>query len=264
MNRDPHNPDDALVQLDGVTRRFRTRAGVVTALDGVDLRVERGTIQGVIGFSGAGKSTLVRCLNALERPDEGRVRIAGDDLASLRGAALRRARGRIGMIHQTFALLHSRTAAGNVALPLELQGEDDAATRDRVAELLQWVGLNDKADAHPAQLSGGQKQRVGIARALAARPDLLLCDEATSALDPETTASILRLLRLVRDEFGLTVLLVTHEMEAVRSTCDRVAVLDEGRIVEEGATAEVLARPRSAAARRLLGRSEDRPVAAAG
>lgn len=243
----------AALRLERVTKRYRGSGGELVALAGVDLSVPKGTIQGVIGFSGAGKSTLVRCINALERPDVGRVVVDGLDLARLRGGALRRARQRIGTIYQNFHLLHSRTAAANVALPLELLGWKRPAILERVAELLDWVGLEDKAGAYPAQLSGGQKQRVAIARALAGRPDVLLCDEATSALDPETTASILRLLARVRDEFGVTVLLVTHEMDAVRSLADRVAVLEGGRIVEEGPAREVLRQPRSRAAQRLLG-----------
>jgi D-methionine transport system ATP-binding protein len=254
------------MQLDAVTKDFPSPGGTVRALDGVDLSVGAGTIQGVIGFSGAGKSTLVRCLNALERPDSGRVLISGVDLTRLRGRELRQARHRIGTIYQNFHLLHSRTALGNVALPLELLGWKRSASRERATQLLDWVGLADRLASHPAQLSGGQRQRVAIARALAAQPAVLLCDEATSALDPETTASILRLIAQVRDEFGVTVILVTHEMDAVRSICDRVAVLDEGRIAEEGPVRSVLHDPQSAAGRRLLGQRQperhayDRPT----
>jgi D-methionine transport system ATP-binding protein len=243
---------DEVVRLEGVHRTYAAAGGPVQALRGVDLRVARGTIQGIIGFSGAGKSTLVRCLALLEAPDAGRVWIAGTEAASLRAAALRDARRRIGIVFQQYNLLRSRTVAQNVALPLELAGTPAAETRARVAELLRWVGLGDRADSYPAQLSGGQRQRVAVARALAPRPDVLLTDEPTSALDPETTRSVLALLRRVRDELGVTILLVTHEMASVRAVCDRVAVLDAGRIVEEGPTREVLAGPRSDAARRLL------------
>jgi D-methionine transport system ATP-binding protein len=243
-----------VMQLDAVVKAFTGTAGRTLALNGVNLSIPRGTIQGIIGFSGAGKSTLVRCINALERPDSGHVRINGVDLTRLRGRELRQARHRIGTIYQNFHLLHSRTALGNVALPLELLGWKRSDIRERATQLLDWVGLADKLPNYPAQLSGGQRQRVAIARALAAQPDVLLCDEATSALDPETTASILQLIAQVRDEFNVTVVLVTHEMEAVRSICDRVAVIDEGRIVEEGPAQRVLHDPQSTAGQRLLGR----------
>lgn len=250
------------LQLEGVVKRFRSRAGESVALDGVDLVVPQGTIQGIIGFSGAGKSTLVRCINGLERPDSGSVVVDGVDLAGLRRRELRAAQKRIGTIYQSFHLLHSRTAERNVALPLELAGWKRPEIRERVAELLDWVGLAEKFASYPAQLSGGQRQRVAIARALAAQPNVLLCDEATSALDPETTASILRLIARVREEFNLTVILVTHQIDAVRSICDRVAVIDEGRIVEEGPTHEVLGNPQSPAARRLLTRGDGEEVGA--
>ncbi len=243
---------DAVLHLDGVVKRYRTRGGRIVALDGVDLSVPRGVIQGVIGFSGAGKSTLVRCLTALERPDEGRVRIGGVDLARLLGRELREARRGIGTIYQGFQLLGSRTAAANVALPLELAGVGWSQRSERALELLDWVGLSGREGSYPAQLSGGQRQRVAIARALAPRPSVLLCDEPMSALDAETTSSILRLLRRVRDELKLTVLLITHELPAVQAICERVAVLDAGKVVEEGPTAAVFDDPRSDAARRLL------------
>lgn len=242
----------AVLELAGVVRTYKTRDGHVEALAGVDLNVGKGVIQGVIGFSGAGKSTLVRCLTALERPDSGKVSINGQDLAKLRGAKLRHARRDIGTIYQGFQLLSSRTALGNIALPLELAGWPRHERRRRALELLEWVGLADRAGSYPAQLSGGQRQRVAIARALAARPSVLLCDEPTSALDPDTTAAILQLLRRVRDEFDLTVLLITHDLPTVRAVCERVAVLEAGTVVEEGRTDQVFARPNSAAGQRLL------------
>ncbi|WP_304173734.1 methionine ABC transporter ATP-binding protein [Limnochorda pilosa] len=247
-----------VVRLQGVHKGFETENGRIEALRGIDLEVRAGEIYGVIGVSGAGKSTLVRCVNRLERPDAGRVEVDGVDLTSLEGAELRRMRQRIGMVFQHFNLLRSRTVAGNVALPLEIAGRPRAEIRQRVQELLEWVGLADRWASYPSELSGGQKQRVGIARALANRPRLLLCDEPTSALDPETTASVLDLLKRVRDEMGVTILVITHQMSVVRAICDRVAVVEAGRVVEEGPTSEVLVRPQSEAARRLLGRSGPR------
>lgn len=245
-----------VLQLDNVAKGFNTKGARVRALDGVNLTVHEGVIQGVIGFSGAGKSTLVRCLTALERPDSGRVAVNGLDLASLRGSALRDARRRIGTIYQGFQLLTSRTALSNVALPLELAGTNRPARLERARELLDWVGLAGREGSYPAQLSGGQRQRVAIARALAANPSVLLCDEPTSALDAETTDSILRLLQRIRDEFNLTVLLITHELSAVQAICERVAVLDAGVVVEEGPTDVVFSNPQSQAGRRLLRREE--------
>lgn len=243
------DPDTApIVELREVTRRF---SGAV-ALDGVSLSVRRGQVLGLIGRSGAGKSTLIRCLNGLDRPQAGRVIIAGQDITDLDEAALQPVRQRIGMVFQHFNLLSSRTAAENVALPLKIAGRGAAERRRRALELLDLVGLADKGDRYPAQLSGGQKQRVGIARALAADPVLLLSDEATSALDPETTQAILDLLRRVNRDLGLTILLITHEMEVVRQIADRVAVLDGGRIVEEGPVARVLASPQAEITRRLV------------
>ncbi|GLW11368.1 methionine import ATP-binding protein MetN [Microtetraspora sp. NBRC 13810] len=217
----------------------------MVALDGVDLDVREGEIFGVLGQSGAGKSTLLRCVNLLERPTSGVVTVDGQDLTGLGGAELRRARQRIGMIHQHFALLSSRTVAANVAFPLEVAKVPRADRRARVAELLELVGLADKADAYPAQLSGGQKQRVGIARALAGRPKVLLSDEATSALDPGTTQSILALLRRLNADLGLTILLITHEMQVIKSVCDSAAVMGAGRVLESGRVHDLIARPGS-------------------
>ncbi|SFQ10636.1 D-methionine transport system ATP-binding protein [Actinomadura madurae] len=224
----------------------------MTAVDGVDLAVAEGEVFGVLGRSGAGKSTLLRCVNLLERPDEGRIVVDGRDLLALRGGELRRARQGIGMIHQHFGLLGSRTVAGNVAFPLEVMGVPRAERARRVAELLDLVGLTEHARAHPAQISGGQKQRVGIARALAGRPKVLLSDEATSALDPETTASILELLRDLNRRLGLTVLLITHEMDVVKRICDSAAVMRDGRLTESGPVRGLLARPGSELARGLF------------
>ena len=243
-----------LVLLDHLRKSFTTPAGTrMAALDDVSLSVEPGRIFGVIGPSGAGKSTLIRCVNLLERPDSGRVVVGGAELTALPPSALLAARRGIGMVFQHFNLLSSRTVADNVALPLEVAGVPRPDRDRRVAELLPLVGLADKAAAYPARLSGGQKQRVGIARALASRPGLLLCDEATSALDPETTADILALIRDLRDRLSLTVLLITHEMAVVKAICDEVAVLDAGRVVEQGRVFDVFTRPRTALARRFVG-----------
>jgi D-methionine transport system ATP-binding protein len=224
----------------------------VVALDGVDLEVPDGEIVGVIGRSGAGKSTLIRSVNLLETPTSGSISIDGRDVTRMRGAELRATRRRIGMVFQQFNLLSSRTAAENVALPLEIAGAGRAERRRRAHELLDLVGLADRAGSHPAQLSGGQKQRVGIARALASEPSILLSDEATSALDAETTASVLDLLRRINQELGLTILLITHELDVVRRVCDSVALLDAGRVVEHGPLAEVVARRGSRLASGLL------------
>ncbi len=237
-----------LVELVDVRRRF----GDTPALDGISLRVEKGEILGIIGRSGAGKSTLIRCLNGLERPDSGAVIIEGQDIATLAESALHPLRRRIGMIFQHFNLLSAKAVIENVALPLKIEGKGRAERLKRAGELLDLVGLADKRDAYPAQLSGGQKQRVGIARALAASPSLLLSDEATSALDPETTRAILDLLKRINRELGLTVVLITHEMEVVRAIGDRVAVIDRGRIVEEGPVWSVFSDPQAEITQRLL------------
>ncbi|GLK47666.1 methionine import ATP-binding protein MetN [Brevundimonas intermedia] len=247
-----------MIRLEGVTRRFRSPAGVRLALDGVDLTVAAGEVFGVVGRSGAGKSTLVRTLNLLERPDAGRVWVDDQDLMGLNPAALRAARRRIGMIFQHFNLLHSRTIRDNIALPLVLDGRSRVEIASRVDELMERLGLIEHARKHPAQLSGGQKQRVGIARALACEPSILLCDEATSALDPETTEEILALLDQLNLDLGLTLVLITHEMEVVRRVCDKVAVMEAGKIVETGATADVFLKPQTQATRSLLAEGESR------
>ncbi len=241
-----------MIQIEKLRKSYRDRGRRVVAVDGVDLTVAEGEVFGVLGRSGAGKSTLLRCVNLLDRPDEGRVVVGGQDLLALRGGDLRRARQGIGMIHQHFGLLGSRTVAGNVAFPLEVMGVPRAERARRVAELLDLVGLAEHARAYPAQISGGQKQRVGIARALAGRPKVLLSDEATSALDPETTASILELLRDLNRRLGLTILLITHEMDVVKRICDSAAVMRAGRITESGPVARLLARPGSELARDLF------------
>ncbi|GAB2845307.1 ATP-binding cassette domain-containing protein [Actinocorallia aurea] len=241
-----------MIKLDDLSKVYRTRGRTVTALDGVSLDVAEGEIHGVIGRSGAGKSTLLRSVNALERPDSGRVHVDGADLLALGGADLRKARQRIGMIHQHFGLLGSRDVAGNVAFPLEVTGVPRRERLRRVGELLELVGLAEHARARPAQLSGGQKQRVGIARALAADPKVLLSDEATSALDPETTDSVLDLLRDLNRDLGLTILLITHEMGVVKKICDSASIMRDGRITETGKVLDLLAAPGSELARGLF------------
>jgi D-methionine transport system ATP-binding protein len=238
-----------MLEIRGLRKVFPN--GVV-ALDGVDLSVSAGEIYGVIGRSGTGKSTLIRCVNRLEEPTAGSIHIAGEDVTAMDGAQLRATRRRIGMVFQQFNLLSSRTALENVALPLEIAGVGRAERRRRTLELLELVGLSDRMSAYPGQLSGGQKQRVGIARALASKPDVLLSDEATSALDAETTNSVLELLREINAELGLTVLLITHELDVVRRVCDSVALLDAGRVVESGPLGDVVARPDSRLAPGLL------------
>ncbi|MDL2403573.1 methionine ABC transporter ATP-binding protein [Rhizobium mayense] len=233
--------NDEIVRLVDVRRRFGTNP----ALDGISLTARRGEIVGIIGRSGAGKSTLIRCLNGLERTDSGEIHIEGRDIAGLSENELQPLRRCIGMIFQHFNLLSAKTVEDNVALPLKIEGVAKAERLARARELLELVGLADKAKAYPSALSGGQKQRVGIARALAARPALLLSDEATSALDPETTRSILALLKDINRKLGLTILLITHEMEVVRSIADRVAVIDAGRIVEEGPVWQIFANPQT-------------------
>ena len=243
-----------MIELKDVRKVFpaRGRAGEVVAVDGVSLRVDPGEFAGVVGPSGSGKSTLVRLVNLLERPTSGSVTVDGRVLTELPDDEVRRARRSIGMVFQHFELLDSRTAAGNVEHPLELAGVGRPERRRRAGELLDLVGLSERAGARPAQLSGGQKQRVAIARALAGRPKVLLCDEATSALDQASTTSVLELLRRVRDELGLTVLLITHEMAVVKAVCDSAVLLDQGRVVDGGRLSEVLTREHSPLAEALL------------
>ena len=237
-----------VVRLHRVSRRF----GTTQALKDVSLTVRRGEILGLIGRSGAGKSTLIRCLNGLEQPDDGVIEIEGHAITGLSEKALQSVRSRVGMVFQHFNLLSAKTVEQNVALPLKIAGYDKARRQARVAELLALVGLEDKAKNYPAALSGGQKQRVGIARALAASPALLLCDEATSALDPETTRSILTLLQSLNQTLGITILLITHEMEVIKKIAHRVAVINGGEIIEEGPVWQVFAHPQSQLTRTLL------------
>ncbi|ASF06561.1 putative ABC transporter ATP-binding protein [Nocardia brasiliensis NBRC 14402] len=240
------------VEFRSVTKVFGKGADAHVALDDIDLRIEQGEIFGVIGYSGAGKSTLVRLINALERPTSGSIEVAGTPITGVPEAEVRRLRRDIGMVFQQFNLFRSRTAAGNVEYPLKVAGWKRAARKARVAELLEFVGLSDKARSYPDQLSGGQKQRVGIARALATSPSLLLADESTSALDPETTAEVLRLLKKVNRELGVTIVVITHEMDVIRAVADRVAVLAEGRIVELASTFAVFATPQAAPTRSFV------------
>jgi D-methionine transport system ATP-binding protein len=223
-----------VIELKNISKEFKHKGKSVLALDDVSLTVPQGKIMGVIGESGAGKSTLVRCVNLLERPSCGEVKVGGKELMKLSRAELTAVRRKTGMIFQHFNLLSSRTVAGNVAFPIELTRASRSSIRSRVQELLQMVALADKAEHYPAQLSGGQKQRVAIARALANEPDVLLCDEATSALDPDSTENILTLLKSINTNLHLTILLITHEMHAVQKICDDVAVMSQGRLVGQG------------------------------
>ncbi|GAB4587582.1 hypothetical protein Ntsu_54140 [Nocardia sp. IFM 10818] len=242
----------AAVEFRSVTKEFQVGKQTHTALREVDLRIERGEIFGVIGYSGAGKSTLVRLINALEKPTSGAVLISGNPITGVPESRVRQLRRDIGMVFQQFNLFRSRTAAGNIEYPLKVAGWKRAERKARVAELLEFVGLSDKARSYPDQLSGGQKQRVGIARALATSPSLLLADEATSALDPETTQEVLRLLKKVNRELGVTIIVITHEMDVIRAVADRVAVLAEGRIVELATTFDVFAAPQAAPTRSFV------------
>lgn len=242
-----------MISLRRVSKSFESSAGAVNALEDVSLDVRKGEIFGIIGRSGAGKSTLVRLINALERPTQGEVLFGTEVISYAQGVQLRRLRRKIGMIFQHFNLLSSRTVAGNVSYPLELDGGlSRQAREERVAKLLARVSLSAHAHKYPRELSGGQKQRVGIARALASEPEVLLCDEATSALDPESTESILSLLEEINREYGLTVIIITHEMDVVRRICDRVAVLDHGRLVEAGPVREVFLTPAHETTRAIL------------
>jgi len=239
-----------IIDIRSLTKTYDEKAGAV--IDDVSLKITRGTIHGIIGRSGAGKSTLVRCLNGLVHPSKGEIFVSGREITTLRQDELRQVRREVSMVFQHFSLLSSRTAFGNIALPLELAGIGRSAIRTRVNDLLDLVGLKGKAGAYPSELSGGQKQRVGIARALALEPSVLLSDEATSALDPETTEQILSLLKDINQRLGLTIVLITHEMDVVRQIADHVTVLDGGKVVESGATFDVFAFPQSPIARSFL------------
>jgi D-methionine transport system ATP-binding protein len=232
-----------MIVLNQIRKIFDHGKTPITAVDDVSLTVEQGQIYGIIGYSGAGKSTLIRLLNGLEKPTSGSVVINGQDISAAKGESLRRARLKISMVFQHFNLLWSRTVSDNIAFSMQIAGAPKAQIKARVAELIELVGLTGREHAYPSQLSGGQKQRVGIARALANSPDVLLCDEATSALDPQTTDQILDLLLDINRRFGLTIVLITHEMHVVRMICDRVAVMENGRVVEEGEVIRVFTHP---------------------
>ena len=241
------------IQIRNLNKIYPVPGGEVVALNHINLCIEKGDIYGIIGMSGAGKSTLIRCLNRLDTPNEGQVLIDGRDIYALGGKELRAVRRRMGMIFQQFNLLMQKTVARNVRYPLEIAGVPKARANARVKELLSIVGLESKANAYPAQLSGGQKQRVAIARALASDPEMLLCDEATSALDPMTTQAILQLLQDINQKLGITVVLITHEMAVIRQICNKVAILDDGKVVEQGTVDDVFLHTKSAAGKRLFG-----------
>ena len=241
-----------MIQIDHAVKTFADGKQAVHALQDVSLHVEKGDIYGIVGFSGAGKSTLLRLVNGLERPDSGSVSVAGQELSSLDKKGLLNLRRKIGMVFQQFNLLEGKTVRHNVSIPLQLAGTPKKEIEQRVREVLRFVELEDKADAYVSQLSGGQKQRVGIARALATNPDILLCDEATSALDPQTTESILLLLRRVNREMGVTILLITHQMQVIQMICNKVAVMEYGKIVEEGSVLQVFGTPREEVTRRFV------------
>ena len=241
-----------MIRLEHLSKTYSGRTGTHQALRGIDLHIEAGDVFGIIGQSGAGKSTLVRCINLLERPTEGHVLIDGKDITAYRGKELAKLRESIGMIFQNFSLFQQRTVLRNVMFPLELRHANKREAEARARELLKLVGLEDKGDRYPVQLSGGQQQRVAIARALANNPKIMLCDEATSALDTMTTHAILNLLRDINRELGVTMVVITHSLSVAQQVCNKVAVLDEGVIVEQGATAEVFGNPQSEATRRLI------------
>ena len=241
-----------MIKLNNITKIFTLPDKKLTALDNVSLHVPKGQICGVIGASGAGKSTLIRCVNLLERPTHGAVIIDDVDLTQLSDAELVKTRRQIGMIFQHFNLLTSRTVFENVALPLELENKSKAEIQEKTTALLALVGLSDKHNVYPANLCGGQKQRVAIARALASDPKVLLCDEATSALDPATTQSILKLLKEINRTLGITILLITHEMEVVKRICDQVAVIDKGRLIEQGTVSEIFSNPKTELAQEFI------------
>ena len=243
---------ESIIQIQDLTKTFGEGTEAVHALEHINLDIRRGEIFGIIGLSGAGKSTLVRCMNLLERPTSGHVIVDGKDMTALSEKELRLARRDVTMIFQSFNLLMQRTCLKNVCFPMELGGVSAAAARKRALELLELVGLADKADAYPAQLSGGQKQRVAIARALATDPKVLLCDEATAALDPTTTLSILALLKNLNETLGVTVVIITHQMSVIEEICSRVAILDGGVVAEQGDVQEIFSNPQTDAARQLV------------
>ena len=232
-----------MIQIQNVSKVYKTKERVVTGVDNVSLDINTGEIFGIVGYSGAGKSSLIRCLNLLEKPTSGTILVDGLNLMKLRGNNLRQARLKIGMIFQHFYLISQKTVYENIAFALRAAKTPANKISDRVTELLEMVGLSDKRDVYPAQLSGGQKQRVGIARALANNPSVLLCDEATSALDPNTTLSILRLLKKINKELQITIVLITHEMNVVKEICDRMAIMQDGKVIEEGQVYDIFSDP---------------------
>ena len=242
------------ILIQNVSKTYSTKDGNVQALKNVNLSIEQGDIYGIIGMSGAGKSTLVRCINYLEEPTDGKIFIKGKELGSFSKKELRKQREDIGMIFQHFNLLMQKSVLENICFPLYIHGKKKTEARKRAKELLEIVGLSDKAKAYPAQLSGGQKQRVAIARALASNPKILLCDEATSALDPQTTASILDLLKEINQKFGITIVIITHQMSVVREICSHVAIMKSGEVVEDGKVSEIFTHPKSDVARELISR----------
>ena len=232
-----------MIQIQNLTKTYMTKRGAVTGVDNVTMDIKKGEIFGIVGYSGAGKSSLIRCINLLERPTSGNIIVDGKDLTSLKGGELRKARLKIGMIFQHFYLISQKTVYDNIAFALRAAGMNARDIDFRVSELLEMVGLAEKRNVYPAQLSGGQKQRVGIARALANNPDVLLCDEATSALDPNTTLSILRLLKDINRKLNITIVLITHEMNVVKEICDRMAIMQGGAVIEEGQVYDIFADP---------------------
>lgn len=243
---------EPIIELKTLSKTFGSGDSQVAALNGVSLSVQPGEIFGIIGLSGAGKSTLVRCINLLEHPDQGAVLFHGRDLMTLKEKELRLQRRKISMIFQSFNLLDQRTSLDNICFPLELAGVSKKEARKRAMELLEMVGLPDKANAYPVQLSGGQKQRIAIARALASDPEVLLCDEATSALDPQTTRDVLRLIQDINKRLGITVIIITHDMSVIEEICGKVAILNHGQVAETGTVEEVFSNPKTEAGRRLV------------
>ena len=244
--------DKTIISFENLSKRYEKQGQTFVALDNVTFKVNKGDVYGLIGFSGAGKSTLLRMVNALETPTDGKVFVKGVDLTSLKEGKLREVRKGIGMIFQEFNLLETKTVFDNIAIPLVLRHESKQNIKSRVEELLKFVGLEDKAKALPGELSGGQKQRVGIARALATEPEILLCDEATSALDPDTTESILNLLARVNKELNVTILFVTHTIRVVQKLCNKVAILEHGKLVENGSVIDIFSKPKSTIAKRFV------------
>lgn len=241
-----------MITIKNLTKEFKTGHETFTAIDNISLEVKKGEIFGIVGLSGAGKSTLVRCINRLEEPTKGEIHIDSRDITKMNKKELREARKNIGMIFQHFNLLYQKTVFDNIAFSLELAKKDKSEIKSRVEELLNYVGLSDKRDSYPSQLSGGQKQRVAIARAIANNPEILLCDEATSALDPNTTRNILNLINKIRDEFGITIIMITHQMEVVKEICDRVAIMEDGRIIETNTVEELFTQPRTKTAHSFI------------